>query len=511
MRLRKALLPLACIAAMIFALAGCTSSQPAPPLPAPAPAISVAFVGTPPSLVQAGVTTQLTALVSNDSSNAGVDWSVTCGGAGACGSFSPTHTASGSATTYTAPATVPSGNTVTISATSTADKTKLVPVTVTITVPPPITVSFVPPPSTLQTNATAMLTAVVSNDASNGGVDWSATCGSAGACGSFSPNHTASGSATTYTAPAAAPSGDTVTITVTSTADNTKSDSTNITIGTAQNTLLNGSYTFLLSGFDADGPYSIAGRLTADGAGNINSGEQDYSDFFVASLDSFTGTYSIGPDGRGTIKLNTGDSSLPNNFGTETLGIVIVSVSHSFVTEFDSGATSSGTMDAQTVPSGGFSTATLSGGYSFVISGIDVNTAVALGWGGVMNIDSPPGISGAGSISDINDGGTVSTSQALTGSVVSVDPLGRADILLNVGSFAGVEVIAYIADAAHLKLVEIDGVLGVAGGTAIGQGTNTGTFTSNAAQSGTLVFGTQGTSIFGPTATGGLFTADGAG
>lgn len=128
-----------------------------------------------------------------------------------------------------------------------------------------------------------------------------------------------------------------------------------------------------------------------------------------------------------------------------------------------------------------------------------------------MNIDSPRGISGAGSISDINDGGTVSTSQALTGNVVSVDSLGRADILLNVGSFAGVEVIAYIADAAHLKLVEIDSVLGVAGGTAIGQGTNTGTFTSNATLSGTLVFGTQGTSVFGPTATAGLFTADGAG
>src|SRR5579859_4745606 len=199
MRLRKALLPLACIAAMIFALAGCTSSQPAPPLPAPAPAISVAFVGTPPSLVQAGVTTQLTALVSNDSSNAGVDWSVTCGGAGACGSFSPTHTASGSATTYTAPATVPSGNTVTISATSTAD--------------------------------------------------------------------------------------------------NTKSASANITISTpADAMLLRGSYVFELSGEDNSGsPYSLAGQLTADGAGNITVGEQDFSDFFNSLIDSFTGTYSIAP------------------------------------------------------------------------------------------------------------------------------------------------------------------------------------------------------------------------
>lgn len=373
MRLRKVLLPLACITAMIFGLVGCTSSQSAPP--PPALAISVAFIG--PSFLQKGAATQLTALVSNDSSNAGVDWSVTCSDASACGSFSPTHTASASATTYTAPATVPTGNTVTIFATSTADKTKSVPATVTITAPPPIAVALMSPsPSTMQTNATAMLTAVVSNDASNGGVDWSVTCGGAGTCGSFSPTHTTSGSATAYTAPAAAPSDDTVTIIVTSTADNTTSNSTNITIGTTQNALLSGSYAFVLSGFDGSGPYALAGRLTADGAGNITSGEQDYSDFYVASLDSFTGTYSIGPDGRGTITLNTGDSSLPNSFGTETLGVVIVSGSHAFVNEFDSGATSSGTMDTQAVPSGGFTASILSGGYAFVLSGIDVNSGL---------------------------------------------------------------------------------------------------------------------------------------
>lgn len=130
-----------------------------------------------------------------------------------------------------------------------------------------------------------------------------------------------------------------------------------------------------------------------------------------------------------------------------------------------------------------------------------------------MNIDSPGGISGAGSISDINDGGnTVSTSQTLSGSVLSVDPLGRADILLTAGSFVNVEVIAYIADATHLKMVEIDDVLGVTGGTAIGQGTNTGKFTSNAALSGNLVFSELGISApFNSTAAAGLFTADGAG
>src|SRR5580704_3593408 len=68
----------------------------------PPPAITGSLSGAPQSLTVSG-TASLTVTVSNDSSNAGVDWS--CAPAGSCGSFSPTHTASGAATTYTAPAT----------------------------------------------------------------------------------------------------------------------------------------------------------------------------------------------------------------------------------------------------------------------------------------------------------------------------------------------------------------------------------------------------------------------
>ena len=74
----------------------------------------------------------LVATVMNDIANAGVDWTVTCGGAGPCGTLSSAHTPSNTAVlngelgylapnagvTYTAPATVPSGA-VTITASST--------------------------------------------------------------------------------------------------------------------------------------------------------------------------------------------------------------------------------------------------------------------------------------------------------------------------------------------------------------------------------------------------------
>ena len=101
-------------------------------VPAPS-ALSITLQSPLPSTLQRNTTVQLTAIVANDSTNAGVDWSVTCGSAGECGSFNPTHTASGAPSTYTAPATVPSGKVVTIMADATADKATSASASITIT------------------------------------------------------------------------------------------------------------------------------------------------------------------------------------------------------------------------------------------------------------------------------------------------------------------------------------------------------------------------------------------
>jgi hypothetical protein len=76
-------------------------------------------------------TSSLAAAVSNDTKNAGVNWTVTCGSA-QCGSFNPTATGSGSSTVYTAPAGVPTPATVTVIATSVTDSTKSASATITI-------------------------------------------------------------------------------------------------------------------------------------------------------------------------------------------------------------------------------------------------------------------------------------------------------------------------------------------------------------------------------------------
>jgi hypothetical protein len=106
---------------------------------APPPPISVTFVTQPPSFIVISTTSSLAATVDNDTKNAGVKWTVTCGSA-LCGSFNPTATGSGSSTVYTAPSAVPTPATVTVTATSVTDSTKSVSATITIaaTAPPVI-------------------------------------------------------------------------------------------------------------------------------------------------------------------------------------------------------------------------------------------------------------------------------------------------------------------------------------------------------------------------------------
>ena len=373
--------------------------------------------------------------------------------------------------------------------------------------PPPITISFqTAPPSSLVVASSTPVTAVVANDSSNAGVDWSVTCASSGACGSFNPTHTASGTATTYTAPPAIPAGNTVTITATSTADHTKSVSATISIVVSgfSNSSLNGNYVFEALGTDAITffLYQVGGVLTADGNGVITGGELTYTNQpFVDDDPIVDGSYSIGADGRGTITVNTADPAIGEN-GTLTLGVVLASSSRALITQFDTSATSSGSMDLQTA------VAAPTGGYAFVVNGSDLAFDV-MAIGGVFNIDSPGVISGTGSVADIDVVGNISNSVTVTGTVSAPDPFGAVIVDLTIDGNA-TEFFGYIVDDTHIKLVESDD-FGSMAGLAIGQGAATGTFLDDTAFSGTFVYGIPGQSAFGPAAFAGLFTADGAG
>lgn len=213
--------------AALFAVAlatfdvGCGSGTSAPP----PPPISVSLSSTS-ATVEVGATAQFTATVINDSANKGVNWTVSCS-APPCGSVSPTSTPSGQPTTFTPPASQTGQVTETLTAASVSDSTKSKDANVTV---PAVTINLSSNSATLKLGAQAPFSATVMNDGANAGVNWTVTCPQT-ACGGVSLAQTASGAATTYTAPDAPPAGDLqVSLTATSVIDSAVVASATITV-----------------------------------------------------------------------------------------------------------------------------------------------------------------------------------------------------------------------------------------------------------------------------------------
>jgi len=329
-------------------------------------------------------------------------------------------------------------------------------------------------PTSLAENATASLTATVTNDSAAKGVTWS--CAPSGACGLFNPTGTASGAATTYTAPAAA---GTVTVTATSVTDTTKSASAMITITAPSGPGLSaGNYVFSVSGSDATpAPYSVAGVFTVNSSGQITGGEQDFAACCNHATDLInpTGsTLSTTASGNLQITLTTCNGMVCTSpdttvgvAGVETFAASMTSSGTSGrIIEFDASASSSGTLDKQT------STSAPTGGYAFAVQGAN-SSFVPLAIGGVINI-SGTSISTTTSAFDLNFAGTVFADQTFSaGTVGAPDASGRVVFSLtpsNTGIPAGIAFAGYIVDATHIRLVELTDPLDSAtGGTAFGQ------------------------------------------
>jgi hypothetical protein len=386
--------------------------------------------------------------------------------------------------------------------------------------PPPSAPSIVfqpPPAGSMLISTTMNLTAVVSNDPSSAGVDWSITCQNKGNCGSFSATnpvvvaHTASGTAVTYTPPSTLPgNSQTVDITAFATADHDQNVVAPVTI-TAFASNLAGSYVLQAQGVDINGGpnYQFAGVVVLDGNGDVVNGEQTINFFdmnpqinaFVTRNDIITGgNYFLGADGRGTMTINTNDGDIGYNNGNagngvETFSLVFLSSSQALIAQADfgtalTGTSASGTMDLQT------STAAPTAGYAFVVSGSDFTTGSPVAYGGVLNIDSPNNISGTGSVSDQDLAGIVIAGQRPSGTLSNFDSFGAFTLNLNVPGFSTTNAFqfkGYIVDGTHVQLIESDNTsgagIGSTAGIAIGQGSATGLLTSF---HGTYVFGIVG-------------------
>jgi hypothetical protein len=273
---------------------------------------------------------------------------------------------------------------------------------------------------------------------------------------------------------------------------------------TLTNTALN--FAFYLSGLESvNGPgfYALAGSVTVDGNGNVLGGEQDYNDGDGLTSPEpspdiiLPGTAALTVDpttGQGTLALTTNNPGLGLN-GVETLGVQFVNTNHALIVQFDGSATSSGSMDLQTL-----STALTDGNYAFTLSGTDPGLE-SIVFGGVFSI-SNSGTALAGTF-DVDDAGAPTTPTLGTpfnGTITGPDAFGRGTIS---SAALGIALNYYEVGPEAIRIIDVDG--GDSGvGSVFGQGA--GTFSN--ATLGSSVFGVASNSSGSLYAAAGMFTTN---
>ena len=267
------------------------------------------------------------------------------------------------------------------------------------------------------------------------------------------------------------------------------------------------SYSFYLSGQEASTSsyYALAGSVILDGSGNVLGGEQDYNDAGAGvsspepKPDQITGgslTFPSGaPPGQAILTLNTNNSNLDN--GTEIFGVQFVNPNHALIMQFDGTATSSGSLDLQTLPG------TFNGSFAFALSGIDSGFSPDA-YGGVFSISGTTLSSG---ILDVNDAiatGAVVTGTPFSGTISAPDFYERGTIKGVRVSTLPVSLAYYMVGPEVMRLIDID-----AGDSALGSAFGQGTSAFPNASLGPSVFALAG-NVFAQYGALGQFTTSNA-
>jgi hypothetical protein len=354
----------------------------------------------------------------------------------------------------------------------------------TVGTPASITATSGTPQSATINTGFAPLVATVTDRGGNAvsGVVVTFTAPATGASGTFAgggntatASTVANGTATSpvFTANGTAGPAYTVTATVAGVATPANFSLTNI--------LVTENFTFYLSGTEVIHPnpnavtnfYALAGAVTINVAtGAVTAGEQDYNDASGSTFpdDQITGgKLSVDPTtGQGTLTLTIpGDTHLGVS-GTETFAVQFVNANHALIMQFDGTATSSGSMDLQTLPS---PLSPPSGNFAFTFSGL-TNTQYAVILGGVLSIND-------GNVSgtlDFNNSSIVETNLPFSAGVTvsTPDPFGRGIVsgvsvpFLNSGAAA--TIFYYVVGPEAIRLIDMD-KSDTAVGSAFGQGT----------------------------------------
>jgi hypothetical protein len=288
------------------------------------------------------------------------------------------------------------------------------------------------------------------------------------------------------------------------------------------NPALKGNYAFTFSGIKGNGTVSsisaAVGMFTADGAGNLTSGELDTNGVGTGAAltaQAFTGTYTIGADNRGVMTWN-----LPGR--AVQFAVAMTTNGNARFIEFDASA-GSGTIGSGTIESAdtnAFSTASITGDYAFGVAGLDDSNNRAAIIGRFASDGTGTLTAAAG---DLNAYGTPYTLSFTAASyTVSDTKTGRGTMNLAFtfgGTPANLNFVFYIVNAKRLLAMERDTVTTATpllNGVVVQQQTPSGGFT-NESLNGNLVIYLTGLSNCGSGATGvpkavaGLITADGTG
>jgi hypothetical protein len=220
----------------------------------------------------------------------------------------------------------------------------------------------------------------------------------------------------------------------------------------------------------------------------ISGGEQDLSDPVGRYNNPLvTATSHVSAAGANIqITLDTGNSRIGLN-GVETLRATMVSATRFLLSEFDPTAAGTGSLDLQT------GAAMPDAGYAFAVSGNDMN-GEPLAIGGILNFSSGA-LDTANSVFDMSlFNGTANHASVLakqafqSGSVSAPDAFGRVTITLAPVSTSAVPAFAfagYLIGTNRIQLVESSDASDVlnanSGGSALGQGANSGQFTATSA------------------------------
>jgi len=308
-------------------------------------------------------------------------------------------------------------------------------------------------------------------------------------------------------------------------------------VGTASVTIyysnrsVSGLYAFSYTGNDGSGFFSAAGSFSADGAGNILNGVQDSVSLTTGAAVkvTFTGTFLVTPDGRGSATLTAGGAwrfTLTQNAAAQA-GLP---AQHALLIRFGTGAsdnaTGSGTLDQQSAAA--FSASAFFQNYVFGISGADKHK-YAIEMAGRFFADGIATIPANSAEQDINYNGSNTSGAADTTlqGTFAMDATYGASNGRGVVTFKSASTIFgatvsstspeilqfafYIVDGTHLKVVETSDGAGFASAGDFYASPNTdGGFTvANTFPAGNYAFTFGGSASNGAFAGGGVFISNG--